>query len=104
MKMEWLVFTHCQIEFAVIDSFQPIVHILERNAISFDISEPLGILNLVTFLIKLRVEYVPKVLARVYSVIGDSPVDIRKYLKTLNIPTGGDKNQAAWRKHKPQNV
>lgn len=73
----------------LLTTLQPIVHILECNMISFDISEPLGILNFATFLIKLRVEYVPKVLERVYAAIGDSPIKIRKYLKQWGLESGG---------------
>lgn len=70
------------------------VHVIERNAMSYDISTALGILGLATFLIKLRVELVPQI----HEKLGDAP---REYLQGKGIPVGGksmNSDRAAWRK------
>lgn len=76
------------------------MNILERNTVSFNLAEPLGLLNFVTFLIKLRIEYVPQVLKRVASVMGESSESIAEYLCSLEVPIGGPVNEAQWRHYR----
>lgn len=76
------------------------MNILERNTVSFDLALPLGLLNFVTFLIKLRIEYVPQVLKRVESVMGELPESIAEYLCSIEVPIGGSVNEAQWRHYR----
>lgn len=66
---------------------------IERNAVSYDISTPLGILGVATFLIKLRVEVVPQILKK----LGD----VQARLQDKRVPLGGtspNSDKASWRK------
>ncbi|KAF8075824.1 hypothetical protein FPV67DRAFT_1469408 [Lyophyllum atratum] len=65
------------------------VHIIERNVISYDISKPMGILNFATLLIRLRIEHVPNVLAK----LGDH---IQEYVREQGIPLDGQPPKASW--------
>lgn len=69
------------------------MHVIERNAVSYDISTPLGILGIATFLIKLRVKVVPQILEK----LGD----IQARLQDKRVPLGEmspHSDKASWRK------
>lgn len=66
---------------------------IERNAVSYNISTPLGILRLATFLIKLRVEVVPQI----HEKLGNAWA----CLESKMIPLGGkspNSDKASWQK------
>ncbi|KAF8075836.1 hypothetical protein FPV67DRAFT_1469446 [Lyophyllum atratum] len=74
------------------------VHIVERNVVSYDISNPLGILNFATFLIKLRIEHAPNILKEVGGVdSGRVSEGIKERLGERGIPLGGDQKPTSWR-------